>query len=328
MRIQYPLLALALLCGCLASPPAPETTTTTLSSAALLSEADLRAQEYLASLDWYVNSSCRNLVRAASMRLACPRCWNLTYTLECGIQGVGGLSTIKAAVETSDGSIRETHQSSGEKLCILDADCIPGRPKYDVRYYCDNGGCVEGKFEDNASLYCLERGNKLIQGRHVNGGSYTLCAFRNGNTCEEWSYYLGSCAWNSSNLSDCSGYAAVKLCDTEYNPVCAKSRVTLLNGSIEYGHTTYSNACIACTLSEKAKATIGYEMGDCTTTTTTLPSTGVINAASNYCEQKGYAYRIRLYPSGKEHGVCVFSVDDECDAQEYFQGRCGPKLPK
>ena len=47
--------------------------------------------------------------------------------------------------------------------------------------------------------------------------------------------------------------------------------------------------------------------------------------AKVYCETQGYVYMTRKYSSGREYGVCVFGLGEECNAEDYFIGECGPK---
>ena len=52
---------------------------------------------------------------------------------------------------------------------------------------------------------------------------------------------------------------------------------------------------------------------------------GLANPAAAYCEELGYQYKIITDSEGGQKGVCVFPEKSECDAWEFFVGKCGEK---
>jgi putative hemolysin len=228
-------------------------------------------------------------------------------------------------VTVIEGQVTDVTESAVGKTCAFNGDCIPDKPLSGVQYVCEGSVCTTKPFDDPASQYCLDGGNQLVMRKQPTGSVYGVCLFHNDGECEALSYYYGRCGADTSNLSDCSGYSGGHICTMEYNPVCAKIEVGV---QAPYGIVwkTVSNSCVACTTGSRTEVTVGYMMGECPPiTTTTLKPIEIINPAAEYCEQQGYVYRIRKYSSGREYGVCVFGLDDECNAEDYFHGKCGPK---
>jgi putative hemolysin len=64
-----------------------------------------------------------------------------------------------------------------------------------------------------------------------------------------------------------------------------------------------------------------------TPTPTALPTLGMANPASVYCEEQGNRLEIRTAPDGSQSGVCIFPDGSECDEWAYFRGECGPTQP-
>jgi len=50
---------------------------------------------------------------------------------------------------------------------------------------------------------------------------------------------------------------------------------------------------------------------------------GVPDPAAVYCTQLGYQYDIREDEEGNQYGVCIFPDGSECDAWDFFEGKCG-----
>ena len=50
---------------------------------------------------------------------------------------------------------------------------------------------------------------------------------------------------------------------------------------------------------------------------------GVPNPTAAYCRQLGYQYDVREDEEGNQYGVCVFPDGSECNACDFFKGKCG-----
>ncbi|MFH1055614.1 MAG: DUF333 domain-containing protein [Candidatus Altiarchaeota archaeon] len=324
MRTHAALLMAVILCGCLGGGPQALTSTTSLAAFGG-KESAIVAVEYVRGLDGYASSGCRGVRVNETVRLDCQGCFEVTLYFECATGEAGTVfEGRKATVTLENGKVTDIRESSEGVICTFDSDCMPERPVLGVRYVCEGGVCSAKPFGNPASQYCLDRGNHLVARTNSNGGTYGACIFENGNECDEWAYYYGRCDWNTSNLTDCSGYFGSQVCVTDYNPVCAK--IVSSDNVSNFEWMTYSNQCTACAASTRIRTMAGYMMGECPPVTTTTLKSIVTNAAAEYCEGGGYAYRIRLYPSGKEYGVCVFGVEDECDAEDFFHGKCKPRF--
>ncbi len=55
-----------------------------------------------------------------------------------------------------------------------------------------------------------------------------------------------------------------------------------------------------------------------------LPSAGMANPASVYCEEQGGKVVIRTAADGSQSGACVFPDGSECEEWAYFRGECKP----
>lgn len=53
------------------------------------------------------------------------------------------------------------------------------------------------------------------------------------------------------------------------------------------------------------------------------PEIGIANPAAVYCVELGYQYKIITDSEGGQRGVCVFPDKSECDAWDFFTGKCG-----
>lgn len=56
---------------------------------------------------------------------------------------------------------------------------------------------------------------------------------------------------------------------------------------------------------------------------TDIPSAGIPNPASLYCEQNGNKLEIQTAADGSQTGVCIFPDGSTCDEWAYFRGECG-----
>ena len=88
-------------------------------------------------------------------------------------------------------------------------------------------------------------------------------------------------------------------------------------------------ALIACTVA--VRAIIGYfsvTQATCHSTATDIPSAGIPNPSSVYCQEQGLQPEIRMASDGNQNGICVFPDGSECDEWAYFRGECGPAAQK
>jgi len=268
--------------------------------------------------------TCRDLRLNASLPEPCEKCWSFSFIYECSGARDNRSRIYYADVFVDSGRVTSVNMKAMGLVCLFDGDCVPAEPKFDTRYFCNGRMCAEGFFDDPASKYCNEMDSRILMHRQPSASVYSVCRFPNGNECEAWSYYYRMCTPFTENLTDCSNYVSSRVCSGEYNPVCASVEKTV-NSSKVYSLTGFMNSCAACISTTKEVLVVGYRMGECPPTTTTLKPSIITNAASLYCESQGYVYRIKQYPSGREYGVCVFGFEDECPADEYFHGSCKPK---
>ncbi len=52
-----------------------------------------------------------------------------------------------------------------------------------------------------ASVYCIQKGNKLEIRTAADGSQNGICVFPDGSTCDEWAYYLGECGLTAQKSS-------------------------------------------------------------------------------------------------------------------------------
>ncbi len=267
--------------------------------------------------------ACWGLQLNSSSPEPCERCWSFSFAYECRA-GDNRSRVYYADVFVDSGRVASFNSKAMGLTCIFDGDCVPAQPKFDTRYFCNGGVCAEGIFDDPAARYCREMDSRMLMRRQPSASVYSVCRFPNGNECEAWSYYYRMCTPLTENLTDCSSYIGNRVCSGEYNPVCARVERTVNSSRANFSEG-YANPCAACISTTNEALVAGYRMGECPPTTTTLKSSIITNAASLYCQSMGYIYRIKQYPSGREYGVCVFGLEDECPAEEYFHGSCKPK---
>jgi putative hemolysin len=55
---------------------------------------------------------------------------------------------------------------------------------------------------DPASEYCRENGGTLQIRKDGEGNAYGLCVFANGNECDLWAYYRGTCKSDNNRDAD------------------------------------------------------------------------------------------------------------------------------
>ncbi len=173
-----------------------------------------------------------------------------------------------------------------------------------------------------AALHCMRDGYEPVTMKQPTGITYVACVFPDG-WCEAEAYLQGRCGPDTGNLTDCAGYYTGLVCTQEYSPVCAKVEVG--NDTVEtVKWRSFRNPCLACTYGSLTESVTGYRIGDCpVTTTTTLTSRYVGDAAAEYCERRGYVYVERTV-GGYTYGFCVFGRGGECPAEEFFRGTCTP----
>jgi len=328
MRTILTLILAAMLCGCMG--PQGEQTTTTLPAPKTITLDEVKTQAilYVQTLPGHDTQGCNEeTVSQSTTAQSCTNCFEITIEYKCPSNDTPGARELRRAyVKLAGANVTGYNEIKVGLLCLKDSDCLPKKPQDGVDYSCEKGICSVQALTSQASKHCIEAGYKVVARNQLNGGTYNVCVFPNGNECEEWQYLYGNCDPSSGNLTSCIGYPAGQICATDYIPVCAQHIISGNESDIQW--VDFNNPCSACTTQTKDKRPKGYVMGTCPpTTSTTLGIKSFMDAAAQYCEQMGYSFRIRKYLSGNEYGVCVFGVDDECDAQDYFHGRCKPKNP-
>ncbi|MBD3388043.1 MAG: DUF333 domain-containing protein [Candidatus Altiarchaeales archaeon] len=326
MRFLRFIVLSVLVCGCLGGGGGPATTTT-LDLSEMIKEQKDAARQNVSQMSIFNQGDCRGPHYVGIEYHRCSRCWSFTFRYDCEVEVGGETMTREHFVNVTfdDGRLRGIEDYEGGLKCISVGDCIPEVAEYNVRYECVNGSCQESAFTDDVSTFCLDRGHRIQMRKHVTGETYLMCVFSNGNECEIRSYYDGRCSPYTDSMTECRGYEPDTLCSSEYNPVCAEVRVGNQT-PYTFEAMTFSNPCVACTTESKFRRVIGYKIGVCPpTTTTTIPTKNMTNPEAAYCEAQGYVYKIRKYSSGREYGVCVFSLYDECNAEDFFKGICGPE---
>jgi len=321
------LLLIIALTGCIGQREPGEATTTSTTHGYGLDELKIIAQDVIMGNSTYERRGCEKIRLIDEKTMECEGCHILTYAYECRIgEDNRTLHTYEAKLEFIQSQIAEIVENYVGRWCVLDSDCIPTKPLDDMRYNCVNQVCNSSPFDDPASLYCKEQGYTISSQVGANGNTLAYCVFPNGNVCPVWDLISGRCSQESDNLTYCEYIDSSRICTMEYNPVCAKTFNEAGNLNVtEY--KTYRNPCVACKSSTNKLTVLGYVLGQCTTpTTTTLRYNDLVdNPQRQYCERQGFTYAIRKYATGKEYGVCIFTLDDECEANDYFQGICRPK---
>ena len=313
------ILFIVFFCGCIGEhqPTTTQKTSTTTTYQDPLTDVVESATQYLKLKENLTSRNCTKILLKESSQLTDSQ-RILTFTCECDN------SLYKFHINVFGDEVMGYELVDVEKLCLVDAECVPEKPSEGMRYFCEQRTCKAKAFIDEASVKCGQEGG-IIKMRKISGlHTYVVCIFENGNECEIWAHYFGRCDNTSANLTDCSGYELNNLCALDYTPVCAK--LISARGQDNYSWKGFSNGCSACKISTKDEYAEGYVIGTCPiTTTTTLKSPDLTSAAEKYCRDLGYSYKIRQYASGNEYGVCVFGYDNECNAEDFFHGRCMSK---
>jgi putative hemolysin len=324
MRYFVLMLAAALICGCIGGQEETTTTQTTQSTTTSTTISPAigakTAESYIRNATEYATDNCSSLILAKVENPGIPNSWRVTFTFECWKE----LHTLTVTVAGEN--VTSVDRAPVKTTCIIDSDCIMKRPSTESYLSCKDRVCTEQPFDSPASIFCLSMGHRLQTRKLSNGGVYLACRFINGNECEEMSYYAQRCGVTTDNLTDCVGYSDNEVCSSGYDPVCGK----VLAGEKEPFTTewkTFTNPCRACTSNTRNMTIQGYLMDECPKIEKPAVG-GVYNPSAKFCEDNSYVYRIKKYASGREYGVCVFSPEDECNADDYFHGICAPKARK
>jgi putative hemolysin len=313
------LLMVLLVLGCMGDEAGPTVTTTT-SPPITLGDSISVARGILEAEERFTEGICRKIKLNNTENIDCPSCHTISFTYECENPLDGKSSLYLAEVTVREGVSGDYVEELLRETCIVDSDCLPDS---EYEYVCVAGECVRQSQKNEATYFCMSMGHNIRFEVLPNRISYPVCVFVNGNECEAWAYFFGRCGPDTGNMTDCAGFSSGEICTTEYIPVCAK--IQDLHNLTNMWWADYTNPCLACTSHTRTTTPLGYLLGECPKTTSTTLSPIYDNAPRDYCEQQGYVYRIRTYATGREYGVCVFGIDDECDAQEFFHGRCTPQ---
>ena len=275
----------------------------------------------------YQPEICSDIIVHSSKTGDCEGCFVIDYRFKCIITDDGvNITYIKVVTANYiKGELTELSNPTVRRSCITDADCVLQPPLRNINYKCIEQMCYDRSFDDPMAMKCINEGNHIILKKLSNNALISLCIFKNGNQCEISSHFFGGCDANTDNLTSCQQFRD-GLCRKGYQPVCGKVTIKTDEGDI-YSWKDFDNACLACKNMGKTEITEAYIPGICIKkTTTTIPSSFSIDPEIQYCEDKGYAFRIREYATGKEYGVCIFGHEYQCPELDYFKGLCGPSV--
>lgn len=321
MKALVAVLIIVLSLGCMQDEEQFTTTTTSTPPQKLTSEKALDMIKRSKINEFMEENQCFDLEVTKSGVGTCIGCLNVTVAYKCtGYEGSNVTYYIQQTYDVGLEGIRITYPRVAKQSCFFDIDCLPEVPRYNKRYFCNLTTCAIGDFIDEASINCLSKGNRVLQIPYTNRRTENICFLKNRNTCDTWSYFYGRCTEDTGNLTLCTPNE--EICPNNLNPVCAN--IETVSGETKKNiWRNFKNPCMACSFLNQEGRSIGYRIGECTsTTTTTLGNPYSFNAVANYCEQFGYSFKIRKYPNGDEYGVCITDKRVECDADDFYDGKC------
>lgn len=329
MRIVFLALVAALLSGCIGQNEQTTTTTIMVTTTTLeeipSKQLILYAGEHLSQKGIYDIQKCSQISLAHYGPGECIGCEIISLRFTCPADGFGPetLDThlIFASYEP-DNPLMILNRTL-ERSCVSDADCLPDEPVRNTRYSCIGRICHEELYDSPMGRRCIENGHHIMASKLTDAFAIYICVFSSGDYCEIESYYFGLCDEDSRNLSRC--LSPPPICRKEYAPVCGRI-IDTSSGNETVVWMDFDNACIACQIMGRDRITVSYRYGPCPSEepVITIPEMDEKLAEARFCEEMGYAYRIREYSPGREYAVCVFGLNDECPADKYFRGECMP----
>jgi Tol biopolymer transport system component/putative hemolysin len=163
-----------------------------------------------------------------------------------------------------------------------------------------------------ASVFCEEQGYRL-EIRDEADGQKGYCIFPDGSECEEWAFYRGECAPPAESETSPGQLA---------NPA---SENCVAVGGTWTAETRVDGGQFGICLFEDNRQCEEWALlrGDCPVGGVKV--TGYNTPAAVYCAITGGEYAITGNSGAEdEQGTCTFSDGTQCDAWEYYDGKCAP----
>jgi Tol biopolymer transport system component/putative hemolysin len=163
-----------------------------------------------------------------------------------------------------------------------------------------------------ASKFCVDQGYRS-EIRDEAGGQVGYCLFPDGSECEEWAFYHGECAPASEGQATPGQLAnpASENCIEQGGTVSIQTR----SDGGQYGICLFED--------NRQCEEWALLRGDCPVGG--LKVTGYVTPAAVYCAITGGEYAITGNSGAEnEQGTCTFNDGSQCDAWEYYDGKCAP----
>jgi dipeptidase D len=190
--------------------------------------------------------------------------------------------------------------SECEEWALMRGECQPGAPAADTP--------VAG-MPNPASVNCTKQGGTLeIRKDPTAGGEVGYCKFADGSECEEWALMRGECQPGWSAGAGIANPASAN-CAKEGGAHAIETR----GDGGQYG---------VCLFDDNRQCEEWALMrGECPAGG--LKVTGYVTPAARYCAITGGTYAVTAN-SGQddEQGTCTFVGDSQCDAWDYYNGKC------
>ena len=163
-----------------------------------------------------------------------------------------------------------------------------------------------------ASKYCVDQGNRS-EIRNEAGGQTGYCLFSDGSECEEWAFYRGECSPKSESQA-----APGKLA----NP--ASENCAAVGGKLSIENRTDGEKYGVCLFEDNRQCEEWALLrGDCPVGGVKV--TGYVTEAGRYCAISGGTYAITgSNGASDEQGTCTLKDGTQCNAWDYYNGKCGP----
>jgi putative hemolysin len=161
-----------------------------------------------------------------------------------------------------------------------------------------------------ASEFCVEQGYEL-EIRDEAGGQVGYCLFPDGSECEEWAFYRGECALPTEGQATPVQLAnpASENCIEQGGTVSIQTR----SDGGQYGICLFED--------NRQCEEWALLRGNCPVGGVKI--TGYVTAAAVYCAITGGEYAVTGNAgAGDEQGTCTFKDGLQCDAWDYYNGKC------
>ena len=163
-----------------------------------------------------------------------------------------------------------------------------------------------------AAKFCVDQGYQS-EIRDEAGGQAGYCLFPDGSECEEWAFYRGECAPGSESQTS-SGQLA--------NP--ASENCVAVGGKWSIENRVGGGQFGVCYFEDNRQCEEWALLrGDCPVGGVKV--TGYVTQAGRYCAIRGGTYAVTGSNSASdEQGTCTLKDGTQCDAWDYYNGKCGP----